>query len=376
VSAPTPSRDENADPSRAATAGPSREALHLITGASGFIGGRLARRLAQEGRRVRCLVRASSDTSALDELDVELVVGELTDPRSLTAAVAGCDYVVHCGALVSDWATVAEIARVNVAGTRHLLAAAVDASVRRFVHISSTDVYGYPERAGVDESYAATRFCNWYAQTKLEAEAEVRRAERTHPLDAVILRPATVYGPGSRDVIGEIARAIRGRHMLLIDGGRPNAGLCYVENLIDAALLALRHDAAPGHAFNVSDGLDVSWRQLADDLAAGLGCPRVRFSMPYRLAVGVGFSLEHGYRLLRRSTGLHSPPLLSRQAVQVLGRSQRFSNRKLRDTLDWEPRVDYATGLEATLAWLALNERQLPPRAPRNRSASAARTRC
>jgi nucleoside-diphosphate-sugar epimerase len=346
VSASTPSREATAEP-------PPREALHLITGASGFIGGRLARRLAQEGHRVRCLVRASSDTSALAQLDVELVVGDLTDPQSLASAVAGCDYVLHCGALVSDWATVAEIARINVAGTRHLLQAAVDASVRRFVHISSTDVYGYPEQGHVDESYVAKRFCNWYAQTKLDAEAEVRRVEQTHGLDAVILRPATVYGPGSKDVIGEIARAIRGRHMLLIDGGRPNAGLCYVENLIDAALLALRHNAAPGCAFNVTDGLDVTWRALADDLAAGLDCPRVRFSLPYRLAVSVGFSLEHGYRLVRRSTGLHSPPLLSRQAVQVLGRSQEFSNRKLRDTLGWEPRVGYAAGLEATLAWLA-----------------------
>jgi nucleoside-diphosphate-sugar epimerase len=345
VSAPTPSHE--------ATAEPRREALHLITGASGFIGGRLVRRLAREGHRVRCLVRASSDTSALAQLDVELVVGDLTDPQSLASAVAGCDYVLHCGALVSDWATVAEIVRINVAGTRQLLDAAVGASVRRFVHISSTDVYGYPDRAHVDESYVATRFCNWYAQTKLDAEAEVRRVEQAHGLDAVILRPATVYGPGSKDVIGEIARAIRGRHMLLIDGGRPNAGLCYVENLIDAALLALRRDAARGCAFNVTDGLDVTWRALADDLAAGLGCPPVRFSMPYWLAAGIGVSLEHGYRLLRTTTGLHAQPLLSRQAVQVLGKNQDFSNRKLRDTLGWEPHVDYAAGLEATLTWLA-----------------------
>jgi nucleoside-diphosphate-sugar epimerase len=343
----------------------SAQPLHLITGASGFIGGHLARRLANEGQRARCLVRASSDVSTLERLDVELVVGDLTDPRSLTGAVAGCDYVLHCGALVSDWATVAEIARINVAGTRQLLDAAVGASVRRFVHISSTDVYGYPEQAHVDESYVATRFCNWYAQTKLEAETEVRRAQRAHALDAVILRPATVYGPGSKDVVGEIARAIQGRHMLLIDGGRANAGLCYAENLIDAALLALHQDAARGCAFNVTDGLDVTWRQLADDLAAGLGCPPVRFSMPYWLAAGIGVSLEHGYRLLRRTTGLHAQPLLSRQAVQILGKNQNFSNRRLRDTLGWEPRVDYTTGLQATLAWLA--DEHLPDAATRAR---------
>jgi nucleoside-diphosphate-sugar epimerase len=70
------------------------------------------------------------------------------------------------------------------------------------------------------------------------------------------------------------------------------------------------------------------------------------------MASAVGFSLEHGYRLLRRTTGLSAPPLLSRQAVQVLGLNQDFSNRRAREMLGWEPRVDYPAGLEATLAWL------------------------
>jgi nucleoside-diphosphate-sugar epimerase len=332
---------------------PAREELCLLTGATGFIGGRLAERLVREGYSVRCLARPSSDTSALEQLDVEISTGDLTDASSLAGAVAGCAYVCHCGALVSDWATTDEIAAINVGGTRDLLQAAAGASVRRFIHFSSTDVYGYPEDRAIDETYTATRFRNWYAQTKLEAETEVRRVEAAGALEAVILRPATVYGPGSTDVIGEIARAIRDRHMLLVDGGRPVAGLCFVENLIDAALLALRHDAAPGHAFNVSDGLDVTWKQLTDGLAEGLGCPSVRWSLPYPLANSLGFALEHGYRLLRRTTGITAPPLLSRQAVQVLGKNQDFSNRKLRETLGWEPRVGYTTGLQATLAWLS-----------------------
>ena len=344
MSAQTPFRGRLSDP--------SRDGLCLITGASGFIGGRLAERLVTDGYAVRCLVRASSDTVQLDELDVEIAVGDLTSAPSLARAVEGCRYVFHCGALVTDWATTEEISRTNVAGTRSLLEASVGASVKRFIHISSTDVYGYPDDSEIDESYVATRFRNWYAQTKREAEAEVRRVAEGNALETVILRPATVYGPGSKEVVGEIARAIEARHMLLVDGGRAIAGLCYVENLIDAALLALGHDTAPGQAFNISDGLDITWKQFTDDLAEGLGCPQVRWSLPYWLANGIGFSLEHGYRLLRKATGLTLPPLLSRQAVQVLGKHQDFSNRRARETLGWTPRVDYATGLEATLAWL------------------------
>jgi acetylornithine/succinyldiaminopimelate/putrescine aminotransferase/nucleoside-diphosphate-sugar epimerase len=331
---------------------PVPEGACLLTGASGFIGGHLAEALAQEGIPVRCLVRSSSDTSLLEELDLDIAVGQLEDADSVARAVQGCRYVFHCGALVSDWATRAEIERVNVLGTRHVVRAAAAASVERFIHFSTTDVYGYPGDRGIDESYSSTRFANWYAQTKLAAEAEVRQVQRIQGLEAVILRPATVYGPRSTEVVGEIARAIRAGNMLLIDRGRAVAGLCYVRNLIDAAILALGHQAAAGEAFNITDGLDVTWREFTAALAEGLGCRAPRWSMPYWLASALGLSLEQGYRALRRTVKLSAPPLLSRQAVHVMGRNQDFSNLKARQVLGWEPRVDYPTGMAATLSWL------------------------
>ena len=331
---------------------PSRDHVCLVTGATGFIGGHLAQRLVEEGYQVRCLARDSSDTSLLERLDVEIAPGDLTSASSIARAAKGCRYVFHCGALVSDWATTREIERVNVEGTRNVLQASLDASVERFVHFSTTDVYGYPGRPAVEETYSATRFANWYAQTKLAAEAEVARVGKTGRMEAVVLRPATVYGPRSVEVVGGIAKAIRGGNMLLVGGGRAVAGLVYIDNLVDAALLALRQEAAAGQAFNASDGLGVTWKEFTDGLAEGLGCREVRWSLPYWAANGIGFSLEHGYRALRRTTRLSTPPLLSRQAVHVLGRNQDFSNRKARELLGWEPRVDYAAGLERTLAWL------------------------
>jgi nucleoside-diphosphate-sugar epimerase len=343
-----PARPAAAVPRRA----PAREGTCLITGASGFIGGHLAEQLVQQGVPVRCMVRATSDTSVLEKLDVELEVADLESRHSLARAMDGCQYVFHCGALVSDWATADEIERVNVVGTRNVLNAAVAASVKRLIHFSTTDVYGYPGLPAVDEGHSATRFSNWYSQTKRSAEAEVRQVERSGALEVVILRPATVYGPRSTEVVGEIARAIRGGNMLLIDRGRAIAGLCYVDNLVDAALLALRHDAAPSQAFNVTDGLPVTWQEFTAGLAEGLGCAPARWSMPYWVANPIGFSLEHGYRFLHRTVRLSTPPLLSRQAVHVMGRDQDFSNRKARELLGWEPRVDYESGLAATLSWL------------------------
>ena len=344
-----PADDDELKPFRGKPIDHSRDSVCLLTGASGFIGGHLAERLVKDGYQVRCLVRPSSDTSLLEGLEVEIAEGDLTSSRSLERAVAGCTYVLHCGALVSDWAGAKEIAAINVEGTRNLLHASVRASVERFVHFSTTDVYGYPGGAAVNESFNGTGFSNWYSQTKRAAEAEVRSARG---IETVVLRPATVYGPRSKEVVGEIARAMRNGNMLLIDRGRAVAGLCYVDNLVDAALLALRHEAAAGHAFNATDGLPVTWREFTEGLAEGLGCKPARWSMPYWMASGIGFSLEHGYRLLHRTTKLTTQPLLSRQAVHVLGRNQDFSNQKARDVLGWEPRVDYAAGLAATLDWL------------------------
>jgi nucleoside-diphosphate-sugar epimerase len=318
----------------------------------------VARRLVSEGYAVRCLVRATSDTSALAALDLELVLGDLTDAPTVAGAAAGCDLVVHCGALVSDWAAVQEIRRINVGGTRSVVDAALAASARRVVHISTTDVYGYPGGRKVDERHPAAGFANWYAQTKREAEVEVRRLDG-QGLELVILRPATVYGPGSREVVGEMAKAISRRQMLMIDGGRSIAGLVYVENLVDAVLLALRNDAATGEAFNVTDGLDVTWQRFLGDLSAGLGYAPPRLSIPYNVAFGIASTLEHGYRLLHRTTGLRSSALLSRQAVNVMGRDQDFSNARIREALGWEPRVDYTAGVEATIEWLA--HEYLPP---------------
>jgi nucleoside-diphosphate-sugar epimerase len=339
-------------PDSAHAAGRSAGARCLVTGASGFIGGHVARRLVGEGYRVRCLVRESSDTSGLAGIDVELARGDLTDAGSLRDAAHGCRFVVHCGAMVSDWATVDEIRRVNVAGTRNVLEAATATSAERFVHVSTTDVYGYPGRRGTDERYEPVGFSNWYAASKLAAEAEVRRVERAQELHVVILRPATVYGPRSAAVVGEMARAIRSRQMLLINRGRALAGLLYVDNLVDAAVLALRNRTAVGEAFNLTDGLEVTWKRFVGDLARGLGYPEPRWSLRYEAAYGIAFALEHGYRWLRQTVGLRTRPLLSRQAVQVLGRDQDFSNRKARTTLGWTPRVTYEEGLASTLQWL------------------------
>jgi nucleoside-diphosphate-sugar epimerase len=280
------------------------------------------------------------------------VVGDLTDRASLARAVDGCELVIHSAAMVSDWGTVEEIRATNTVASADLGVYAARAGVRRFLQISTTDVYGYPGGRDVTEDFVADGFANWYSQTKRDAETLLRRIAQETGMEVVFLRPASVYGPRSTDVVGELATALKGGYLPLIDGGRAVAGLVYVDNVVDAVAAVMSHPAAAGQAYNVTDGLDVTWARFLADIAEGIGCGPPRLKLPFGVALGVGIALEEGYRRLRKLTGVHTAPLLSRQAVQVLALDQDFSHAKLTSQLRWHPRVGYAPGLAATVDWL------------------------
>src|SRR3954462_9803171 len=124
----------------------------FITGATGLVGSHATEEALRRGHRVRALVRASSDTALLDRWNVEKVVGDLADPEALRRGVAGADWVFNCAAKVGDWGTLEEFRRLNVEAFRHLLEAASDAGVDRFVHVSSLGVYEGRDHFGTDET--------------------------------------------------------------------------------------------------------------------------------------------------------------------------------------------------------------------------------
>src|SRR2546425_7392114 len=129
--------------------------IAVITGGSGFIGGHLVQALRRTGIQVRALVRASSRTELLEADGAELRYGDLADAASVAAAIEGADLVYHCGAIVSDWAPPGMFDTVNAAGTQHVVDAAVQSGAR-LLHVSSTDVYGFPDQGGLDETAPRT----------------------------------------------------------------------------------------------------------------------------------------------------------------------------------------------------------------------------
>lgn len=322
---------------------------NLVTGASGFLGSHLVEHLAVTGQDVVGLVRPSSDRTHLDALGVEVVatdLGERGDPRALRACLEGVDRVFHCAALVTDWGTWHQFRDANVVATRNLLDAAAAADASLVVHVSSTDVYGHPDRV-VDES-APLRRRGWpYGDTKIEAEEAVAGFVR-RGLPVTVVRPASLYGPRSRSFVLEALDLLRAGQLPLLGPADRAAGLTEVSNAVDAILLVAANDRGVGRAYNLTDGSRITWGTYFERLAqvAGVRGPRLR--VPRAPAYAAAWLAEQAYRRVRPA----SRPPLTRLMVELLGTEQGFSNARLVDELGYRPRLDFEEGMRRVGDWL------------------------
>lgn len=324
----------------------------LITGASGFLGGALARALAAREEPVRILARRTSALRHLAGAPVDVVYGALEDPESLRAACRGARVVYHCAGLSTDWASWERFYQVNVTGVRNLTAAALAAgSVERFLHVSTSDVYGYPRRA-CDESHPITDVGLPYNRSKGLGEQAVWEAQRESGLPVTVVRPVSIYGPRSQDFVTEIASLLLQGQMLLVDGGRARAGLLYIDNAVDALIAAATLPQAVGQVYNLRDEGDETWAAYVGALAEGLGTRPPWLNLPS----GVALAAARLFELAAGALRLKGRPLLTRHAVYLMFRDQGYAIDKARRELGFRSRVGFSEGVTRTLAWLATAE--------------------
>jgi oxidoreductase len=320
----------------------------LVTGASGFLGGRLAEMLAARGQPVRILARRTADLSHLSDLSLQMVCGDLTDAAALAQAVRGVRVIYHCAACSTDWAPAATYYAANVRGTQLLLAAAMgEADLERFVHVSTTDVYGYPQQV-CDEDGAMRDRGLPYNRTKLLGEQGVWQAQHEQGLPITIVRPATIYGPRGKAFVTDFEALLRQRLMLLVDGGGVRGGFIYVDNAAQAMMDAAAAPAARGRAYNLSDGTDATWRDYTGALAEALGYRRPWLRLGFSAAMAAAYAMEAPYRALP----LPGRPLLTRHAVYLLGRDQEFPASRARQEFGFAPQVSFKEGIARSAAWL------------------------
>ena len=319
----------------------------LVTGATGFLGGRLAQVLAERGEVVRILVRPGRQLRHLASLKVRVVTGGLADTEALAEAVAGVTHIYHCAACSTDWAPSAVYYEANVRGVQNLLAAAANVTrLKRFLHVSTTDVYGYP-CVPCAESLPLMDTVLPYNRTKVLGERLVWDAHRAG-LPVTVVRPATIYGPRGTVFATEIANHLRQGSMAVIDHGSATGGFIYVDNAVYAIIKAAASDKAKGHAYNLTDETNMTWRGYVNALADGLGCRRPWIDIPSWIAFSMARSMEAVYQVSR----VAQRPPLTRHAVYLFSRDQEFPVTKAQRDFGFAPAISFREGVARTVEWL------------------------
>lgn len=308
----------------------------LVTGASGFIGGALARRLAAEGAQVRALMRHPTD---LGVAGLAPVKGDLRDATSLRAAAEGCSAVFHCAAHMTE-RDAREAEEVTVGGTRRLIEAMVAAGARRLIHVSTAGVYATTPPPRSED--ASLRPCKGvYNRTKQAAEREIRAAELEGRITATILRPPSVYGPGSPMWTRGFARRVQRGGWPVLGDGQGRWHYVYVDNLVDALVLAAQNDRAGGRTYNIVDGT-TTWLDWLERHRRVVGGPP-----PRRLPLGLVRQLT---RLLGGRFGL---PYAENLSFMTVREDDGYDARRAREELGWSPRVPLDEGIRRALEWFA-----------------------
>jgi nucleoside-diphosphate-sugar epimerase len=306
---------------------------YFLTGGSGFVGGTLIEELVAGGDEVAALARSDRAAAAVRARGATPVKGDLDDVSALRAGTAGADVIVHAAAMLAGGRTERDaFRRINVDGTRNLLAAADGV---RTVLVSTEQVVMAGPLVDVDETapYPA-RTVGLYAETKQQAERAVLAA------GGIAVRPRMVWGRGDTTLLPTVVAAVRSGRLRWIGGGRQRTSTCHVRN-VAAGIVAAARRGRPGEAYFLTDGEPVEFRDFWTRMLATQGVTAPTGTLPRPVAMAGAAMTEFAWWALRRS----GQPPLDRMTVALLSDECTVRDGKARRELGYEPAVTIEAGL-------------------------------
>ncbi len=329
---------------------PISSASVLVTGASGFVGGSIANRLLDHGRKVRVICR--TPVPGLQARGAEWVRTDLGDSGAVRAACQGMETVFHVGAKVGVWGRYEEFRSVNVGGTQAVINGCRDFEVPRLVFTSSPSVVfnGLDLADANEELPYGNDIPACYAATKAVAESAVLKADDHEGLRTTALRPHLVWGPGDTNLIPRVIERARKGRLRIVGSGRNRVDLTYIDNVVDAHLLAEqtlaeRPDSAGGRAYFITNGEPVELWTWINDLLGRLGIPRIE----KKISLGAARRLGVGCECLWSALRLRGEPPMTRFVASELAKDHWFSIERAERDLRYLPRVSMDDGLERFL---------------------------
>jgi len=322
----------------------------LVTGAPGWLGTELVRKLDHNGHEVHCLTLAGQDTAELDPFDIEEHPGDVRDVDTLHGAFqTDIDVVFHCAGVVhaSSLFEANQFFDINADGTRNLLEAATDHDVGHFVFVSSNAAQGFNDSPS--ELMTEDMPCrpeSLYGESKFEAEQHVKRYNKNHDLDYTIVRPCWYYGPRQPDRMDRLMNMIRGGHPLIFGNGMNLRSMTFVPSLVEALLSIMRQqDVAKNETYWIADEAPYTtnyiYRTIAKLLSVEDDLRPIYIPTPVsRLMEIVDVTLGN--------FGVYE------QNIHVAGEMSRHiacDTSKAKSDLDWEPPTDLTDGMREGVEW-------------------------
>ncbi len=318
----------------------------LVTGANGFIGSNVVKRLLKEGVEVNVLVRKSSDLTFLESVNVNYFYGDITDYPTLEPAVKGVDKVYHVAGLAADWGPYEKFEKINFKGTINVAKAAAAARVRRFIQISTVAFHGFGKTNVTEDDPPAENLIP-YAETKWMAEQWLWEYAKVVNMEITAVRPGNVFGINDRTFISKYIDAMLAGKFAEVNHGRSKTCPVYIENLVDIILLVSKEEKAVGNAYLATDGLDITWHEFNTLLAEKLQIKLKNSSIPFGLAMAAA-KIYYGVHTLLH---LKSEPFLTPYRINNGGLDYHFSIQKLKDHFNYSPKVNLDEALTRTVNW-------------------------
>ena len=316
----------------------------LVTGASGFTGGHLARAMVRRGYDVRALVRDEERSRSLRESGVTLLRGDLADDASLERATRDVDVIYHIAALYREAGLPEETyRRVNAGSVKTLIHAAARNGVRRVVHCSTVGVHGDVEHPPANED-APLRPGDVYQETKLEGERIARQASADTGVEVVVARPTGIYGPGDRRLL-KLFRGVARRRFVVLGSGQIYYHLTYIDDLVEGFRLCGEVPAAAGRTYILAGGEVTTLNELVARIAESAGVKPIGWHLPVWPFWVSGAICEAICGPLRIE-----PPLYRRR-VDFFTKSRAFDISRARAEIGYAPQVGLTEGIGRTLQW-------------------------